>query len=177
VTIALSQGQENELTPIDSLPTTQQLDLVFQGQALAELSAIAGAEGNDIGVRLRAIHALVNYCTAPCAVGDTAHDTLASLVTANADVLSGSDLLVLRAAIEALGPLEVATDVNLLSPLLNHPSRDIRATTADALRDLCNTSAIEPLRVRYSEETVEQVELAISEALRLLAEPPCSGPT
>jgi hypothetical protein len=176
VTITLSQGQANELTPIDSLPTTQQLDLAFPGQALVELSAIAGAEGNDVGVRLRAIHALVNYCAAPCAVGDTAHDTLASLVTTNANMISGSDVLVLRAAIEALGPLQVASDVSLLSPLLDHPSRDIRATTANALLALCNSNAIQPLRVRYSEETVEQVELAISQALRLLSEPPCSGP-
>jgi HEAT repeat protein len=81
-----------------------------------------------------------------------------------ANVLSGSDLLVLRAAIEALGTLQVATDLTVLAPLLNHPSRDIRTTTADALRDLCNSQAIAPLRVRYSEETVAQVQLAISQA-------------
>jgi HEAT repeat protein len=83
-------------------------------------------------------------------------------------------LLILRAAIEALGALEIGTDVPVLSPLLDHPSQDIRATTANALGDLCNNAAIEPLRVRYSEETVPQVQLAISQALRLLGAPPCT---
>jgi hypothetical protein len=175
VTVTLSQDQQNELTPIDSLPTAQQLDVAFQGQALVELSAIANAGGNDVGVRLRAIHALVNYC-APCSTTATAHQTLAGLVSDNANVLSGSQLLVLRASIEALGPLQVSSDVQLLTPLLDHPNRDIRATTANSLRDLCNSAAIEPLRVRYSQETVPQVQLAISQALRLLSGPPCSGP-
>jgi hypothetical protein len=172
-TVALSQNQENALTPIDSLPTPEQLDVAFQGQALTELTAIAAADGNDTGVRLRAIYALVNYCS-PCSVTDAAHQTLAGLISANANVLSGSQLLILRAAIEALGALEIGTDVPVLSPLLDHPSQDIRATTANALGDLCNNAAIEPLRVRYSEETVPQVQLAISQALRLLGAPPCT---
>jgi HEAT repeat protein len=90
--------------------------------------------------------------------------------------LSGSQLLILRAAIEALGPLQIATDVQVLSPLLDHPSRDIRATTANALSDLCNNAAIQPLRIRYSEESVPQVQLAIGQALRLLGAPPCTPP-
>ena len=181
VTITLSQTQQNALTPIDSLPTAQQLDMAFgSAQALSELAAIAGAEGNDVGMRLRAVHALVNYCGDPpavaCLATDTAHVALASLISTDANVLSGSDLLLLRAAIEALGPLGVAADVTILAPLLNHPSRDIRATTANALRDLCNNAAIEPLRVRLSEETVEQVRVAISQALQLLSAPPCTPP-
>ena len=173
--VTLSQAQENELTPIDSLPTPAQLDVAFQGQALTELTAIAAADGNDVGVRLRAIYALVNYCS-PCTVTDAAHQTLVGLISDNANVLSGSQLLILRAAIETLGPLQIATDVQVLAPLLDHPSRDIRATTANAMSDLCSSTAIQPLRVRYSEETVPQVQLAISQALRLLQAPPCSPP-
>lgn len=183
VPITLSQDQEDELTPIDSLPTTNQLDMAFgSGQALSELAAIAANSAGDTGVRLRAIHALVNYCpdsgtdAGSCAATDTAHQALASLVSTNANVPSGPDLLLLRAAIEALGPLQVASDVSLLAPLLDHPSRDIRATTANALSVICNSDAIEPLRVRYSEETVPQVQLAINQALRLLSAPPCSPP-
>ena len=80
----------------------------------------------------------------------------------------GSPVLLLRAAIETLGPMGVASDVGVLVPLLDHISRDIRAATARALRDLCNTQAITPLRVRYAKEQTDQVKLAISEALRIL---------
>ncbi len=70
----------------------------------------------------------------------------------------------LRGAIQALGPQRVQTDLALLVPLLDHPSRDVRAATAHALRDLCNTQAINPLRVRYNSEATDQVRLAIEEA-------------
>ena len=42
-----------------------------------------------------------------------------------------------------------------------------------ALRDLCNSSAVFPLRTRYTAETTDQVKLAISEALRILGQ--CGG--
>jgi len=78
---------------------------------------------------------------------------------------------VLRATIEALGVLRVPDDVTLLVPQLNHPSRDIRAATARALRDLGNTQAIVPLRARYDQDQVDQVKVAISDALRVLGQP------
>ena len=74
---------------------------------------------------------------------------------------------------ETLGTLDVPPDVSLddvglLVGLLDHASRDIRAATARALRDLCNSNAVVPLRMRYTVEPTEQVKLAISDALRIL---------
>ncbi len=171
----LPQPVINALTPIDSLPSSEQIDAVHGGseEALANLQAIALAEaGVDVGVRLRAVRALTQYCTAPCG-SHQVHATLVTVATTPRyrDALRGSDLLVLRAAIEAIGILRVPGDVNVLIPQLDHPNRDIRAATAHALRDLGNTQAILPLRARYQAEQVDQVRIAISDALRVLGQP------
>jgi HEAT repeat protein len=62
----------------------------------------------------------------------------------------------------------------LLESLLQHSSRDVRAATVHALRDLCNTQAIGALRAQQENETSDQVRQAITEALRILGQPePC----
>ena len=81
--------------------------------------------------------------------------------------------MILRGAIEALGPLRVDTDLVLLEPFLLSLSRDIRAAAAHAMRDLCNSQAITPLRQQQEHEDTEQVRLAITDALRVLAQPIC----
>jgi HEAT repeat protein len=167
----LPQQVQNALTTIDSVPTQLQLDSVFAGQALTGLVTIANDTNADVGIRLRAIHALVHYCAA-CVPTDTAHVALVTLINLHANDHVGSGLLLLRAAIESSGPLRVQSDLSTLVPLLDHPSRDIRATTARALRDLCNSQAIGPLRARYQHETSDQVRLSISEALRVLGQSP-----
>ena len=161
------------LTTIDSVPTSLQLDVVFtdHADALANLAMIAADPGTDTGIRLRAIDALTNYCGSPCVDGDMAHLALTGLITTNADVVSGPGIVLLRGAIEAVGPQRVATDLAILVPLLDHGSRDIRAATAHALRDLCNTQAINPLRIRYGNESIDQVRLAITDALNVLGQP------
>jgi hypothetical protein len=164
------------LTPIDSQPTTQQLNLVHNNseqEALDNLQEIAlGDDTVDTGVKLRAVRALVQYCKAPCGSHE-AHDTLLTLIgmPKYRDARAGRDLLVLRATIEAIGVLRVVTDMNVLLPFLQNPSRDIRAATAHALRDLGNTQAITPLRTRYLVEDVPQVQNALSDALRVLGQP------
>ena len=160
---------------IDTVPTKQQINDAFgSNDPLPSLVAIATGTATDsdtIAIRLRAIHALAKYCaTTPCTVGDPAHQAVAAVLPAAQPATSGSPVLVLRAAIETLGTMKVPTDVSTLVPLLDHPSRDIRAATARALRDLCNTQAITPLRTRYSSEMTDQVKLAISEALRILGQ-------
>lgn len=175
--VQLSQQATNTLTTIDSVPTRPQLDLAFAGSGqtpLASLSAIATNSGNDYGVRLRAIHALGKYCAAtPCIDTDTAHVSLQTVIDANQTATSGPNVLLLRAAIETMGAMQISGDEQLLVDLLDHPSRDIRAATASALADICNSNATVPLRVRYSRELTEQVKLAISEALRILGQ--CSS--
>jgi hypothetical protein len=120
-------------------------------------------------VEIRAIRGLGEY---PGNV--QAHDTVAQLLLAADPTSRGTKVILLRAAIEALGNLakkghETPGDVDLLTPLLSHPSRDIRASVAHALGDLCDTGAVVPLRNRFLQETAGgQVQLAISEALRVL---------
>lgn len=175
--VPLSSQAQNTLTTIDTVPTRQQIDSAFGNQpqvALAKLSSIASDQGTDVGIRLRAIHALAKYCPAtPCTADDLAHQSLVQLITNTRDETTGAQLLLLRAGVETIGMMRVTADVNLLTSLLDHPSRDIRASTAKALQDLCNTQAIPPLRVRYARESSEQVKLAISEALRILGQ--CSA--
>jgi len=173
----LSLDAKNTLTPVDQVPTKDQIDTVLGSNALTSLASIAtdpDSTPDAISVRLRAIHALAKYCAStPCAAGDLAHQSVASVITMTRDAATGSDVLILRAGIETLGAMRVASDATSLQLLLNHPSRDIRAATARALRDLCNTQAIPPLRARYSVELTDQVKLAISEALRILGQ--CSA--
>ncbi|CAN5644950.1 hypothetical protein BH11MYX1_BH11MYX1_28860 [soil metagenome] len=173
----LSAQIQNVLTPIDSVPTQLQLDTAFSdhSQALQGLVGISGDDATDTGIRLRAIHALTKYCAAsPCVDSDLAHQALVGIIQATRDKLVGANVVVLRGAIEALGPQRVGNDLTLLVPLLEHQSRDVRAATVHALRDLCNTQAINPLRALLQHETTDQVRLAISEALRILGQPqPC----
>jgi hypothetical protein len=170
------QAQET-LTPIDTVPTRQQLDDAFSTPQLAlqNLAALATVtdpnDPDNIGLRLRAIHALAKYCTStPCAASDVAHTSLETVIADNRDQTNGPRLLLLRAAIETIGSMRVGTDLANLQSLLNHPSRDVRASTAGALQQQCSNSsqASVSLRIRYSQEGTEQVKLAISEALRIL---------
>lgn len=167
---ALSTQAQNTLSPIDTVPTRPELDQVFAGSAQAQTQLIAVAENTDpsnVPFRLRAIAALGNY------PGTAAHQALLDIIAATSSARSGSNLLVLRAAIETLGHLQVPSDLDTLTPLLEHPSRDIAAAAALALGNLCNTNAIPYLRTRYGEAgTVAQVKLAISEALRILGQSP-----
>ena len=180
---ALPLQVQNTLTTIDSVPTKPQLDSVFpSGEALSNLSTIAQDNAADVGIRLRAIHALGKYCPDPstttelaCTTTELAYTSLTDVIAETRNFTSGSEVLLLRSAIETIGLLDVSADASddvadLLKGLLNHASRDIRAATARALRDLCNTQAILPLRVRYTAESTEQVKLAISEALRVLGQ-------
>lgn len=182
---SVTATQLQALTPIDSVPTRSQIDYAFGGNsanALSTLADVAVDSTEDAGLRLRAVHALAKYCgstTTPCAATDLAHQKLTELIGSTSSQTSGTPVLLLRAAVETLGPMRVSSDISILLPLLDHASRDIRASTARALQDLCNTQAINPLRVRYAVEQdlgpagSEQVKLAISEALRILAQ--CSG--
>ena len=174
--LVLTQPVINALTPIDSVPSSTQLTGVFNGseiEALANLRLIALSQGTvDLGVQLRAIRGLTHYCKAPCGTHE-AHAAIETIATTPRyrDARRGSDLLILRAAIEALGVLRIPDDVTILLPQLDHPSRDLRAATAHALRDLGNTQAIPALRARYQQEQVQQVRIAISDALRVLGQP------
>jgi hypothetical protein len=173
----LSDQQAFALTTIDSVPSSQQLaDATLT--VPDDLVAVAANlnDNYDTAVRLRAIRGLAVYCKSPgnsCPDTGSVHQALRTLISSNKDAHAGSDLLLLRAAIESDGPLKVSGDLDLLLPLLDHPSRDIRATTARALGDLCNTASttVDRLRQRYQNESTDQVKLAISATLRILSQP------
>ncbi len=179
------------LTTTDTVPTSHQLDLA-EGSGSGSTTTIqnltqlaSSAPGTvDSGVQLRAIQALSTYCPPTNGACISAAHAALSTAIQNIQMMSGgehpgTDLLILRAAIESIGPLQVQTDLDGTGPgpappnlveFLDNPSRDIRAAAAHALRDLCNANAIIPLKQRYAVEPVKQVQLAISEALRVL---PC----
>lgn len=171
---SLSQDQQEALTAIDNVPTKTLYDSLQLTAPLdqTKLQEVASDGSASPAFRLRAIHALSTYCISPCGSDDPAHLTLASLLVANGSAQAGADLLILRGAVEAIGPMRVATDASVLTAMLNHPSRDVRATAALALGALCNSNSttIAALHERYSNESTDQVKLAISAALRML---PC----
>jgi hypothetical protein len=167
------------LTQIDTAPTQSTLNEMFSTPqvALDTLRAIALDHTINFGVELRAIRALPAYCpTPPTTCSSTViHDTLHILID---DYKSTEHTplaqLRLRAAVEALGVTRtgLASDVDKLTPLLDDPSRDVRVTVAHALRNVCSSTAIEPLRARFEIEPVEQVRKAINAALRDLRQCP-----
>jgi hypothetical protein len=178
--VILTPQQRNTLTQLDTLPSRDQLNSVHETPqaAVTTLRGVA-LDGADPAVQIRAIRALVQYCAAPCPADEEPHLTLVTLMTEPRyrDARSGSDVLVLRAAIEALGLLQVAEDIDLLIPQLTHPSRDIRAAAAHGLRDLGNPAAIDALRARLPDEiAVKQVYIAIEDALRVLDGQPVASP-
>ena len=170
-TILLDQQQQEALTTIDTVPSKALYESLPTPLTQADIEGVAGDGSANPAFRLRAIHALATYCAtpAPCADTDPAHMTLAALISANGSAHSGADLLILRGAIEAIGPMRGSKDLPLLVPLLDHPSRDIRATAATALGALCKIGANTPLHQRYTNESTDQVKLAISAALRMLS--------
>lgn len=169
----LSINVMHALTPIDAMPTKEALIQVFPVNTALELSQIAQNPAPDLfGVRLRAIRALPLFCPTACE-GAIPHATLVALITGPLpDAPSGQNVLLQRAAIEALGVARTGDpdDATLLVPFLDSQNRDVRAATARALRDMCSTQAIVPLRTRYLNEEVPQVRLAISTALRDLGQ-------
>jgi HEAT repeat protein len=170
--LPLTEAMIHVLTLIDEVPTKQQLVDAFQGQDPASsLVTIAVDSTVDFGVRLRAIRSLPLFCSAPCA-GSAVHVTLLGLLAPSPAATKGQLILQRRAAIEALGKARTGdpSDMTSLQAFLNDSSRDLRAASALALRDLCNTQALPALRARYQIEHVEQVSLAISTALRDLTQ-------
>jgi hypothetical protein len=173
----LMPDELHTLTLIDQLPTRGQI-LAYNSDPVPRLVELALTKNVtiDFGVRLRATRALPQFCatSVPDCQADTDANmspiraTIREVITSNAVLPStGQMLLQLRAGIEALGAIHSGkqSDVDLLVPFLDNPSRDIRFATARALRELCIPSAETPLRNRYEDEPVSQVRLAISAAL------------
>jgi hypothetical protein len=172
----LPQLAVDALGAIDVVPTESQLTTALmtdQADALNTLITIASnVDGTaDPGVRLRAIQGIAKYCPPSCAPAQAALAALISAANTNPPH-AGTDLLVWRAALESIGPLRSTdeTTLNLVLSALDFGPRDVRAAAAHALRDLCNSNTIVPLHKALTSEQVDEVRIAISEALRVL---PC----
>jgi hypothetical protein len=166
---SLAQPQIDVLSVMDKVPEQAEIENAFGPSPIQGLIDVAnGIAESDPGVRLRAFRALALY------PGDSvARAALVAAIADHSDALSGVEVLYLRAAIEALGVIGEPQDVAVLAPMLDfEASRDVRAATAHALRELGAAAAIDPLRDRLAREPTAQVRLAISQALRELGQPP-----
>jgi len=194
--LAPTPAQIDALTVVDTPPTRAVIDRAFASlpgptPGLDAVVALAGDPQQDLGVQIRALRALPQYCLPRCA-GTAVHDTLTRLVAGYRDqlataALSPQDLLRLRAAIEALGAtgsgLQADVDLLTMSPvLLHHPSRDVQVTAVRALRNLCSPDLCSPDACLQGANAVRpllttadtQVNAAINRALADLAH--CAQP-
>jgi HEAT repeat protein len=159
------------LTPIDSVPTKEELISLLGGNELLQLRTYALDPQIDFGMRLRAVRAIPHFCPEQ---PPQCHDAIVAVfqdIETAADA-PGQKILRQRAAIEALGVARAGApgDLQLLLGFLGHSSRDIRAASARALRDLCDPAALPPLKARFSIDDSQQVKLAISQAVEALAQ-------
>lgn len=151
-----------QLTAIDVGPSAALLEFAGGPGAGAEVLALA-TPGGDVGVRIRALRALAVF---PSQAGLGA---LRQAIGAAQLAERGADLVVLVAAIEALGVLADPADVPALADLVAFPpSRDVRAAAARALEQIGDPAAIDALRAQLAAEPTAQVRLAITDALRAL---------
>jgi hypothetical protein len=196
--IAPTPAQIDALTVVDAPPTRAVIDLAFSSGSgptpgLDGVLALAGDSTQDLGLQIRALRALPQYCLPSGCAGTAVHDALVATVdryraqlAAAAPALSPQDMLRLRAAMEALGATRsgLQGDVDLLTApaLLHHPSRDVQVTAVHALRNLCSpdlcshdaclqdANAVRALRTGAD----TQVDAAINRALADLAR--CAQP-
>lgn len=191
-----TSAQIDALTVVDAPPSRALVDRAFSSgpgptPGLDALLALAGDATQDLGLQIRAMRALPQYCLPTGCARSPVHDALAAIVDRYraqlaAAALSPKDMLRLRAAIEALGATRsgLQADVDLLTApaLLRHPSRDVQVTAVHALRNLCSpdlcsrdaclqdANAVRALRTG----TDTQVDAAINRALADLAR--CAQP-
>ncbi|HEU4730078.1 MAG TPA: hypothetical protein VFT22_19405 [Kofleriaceae bacterium] len=171
----------NALMTIDEPPSATDLATVFSSStdAITQLHDVAVDPTLDVGLRIRAIRTLPSYCPSSpgsCGTGNPVHDTLDVLISETSALTqpSARDLMILRAAVEALGATStvLVTDVDLLLPLLSSTSRDVRATVVQALRTACGTDATTALKTLGVTESSMQVRFAIMSTLQDLEQCP-----
>jgi hypothetical protein len=190
-------AQVDALTAIDTPPTRAVVDLAFASDpgpspGLEALQALAVDPMQDLGLQIRAIRALPQYCPpAGCPAGTAAHDALAMIIDdyqtpLTTAALAPQDVLRLRVAIEALGAtrsgLQVDVDRLTATALLQYPSRDVQVTAVQALHSLCSPDLCSPGACQQAADAVRalptvadtQVADAVSRALPDLAR--CAQP-
>lgn len=157
------------LSGIDFIPSRPTLDDAMGAGAPDELIAIArGRDANldDAGLRIRAYRALGLY---------PSPDTEAALTAAvheHSTKVAGTEILYLRAAMGALAQVAGENAVDVIGPMLGHPSRDVRADAARALKDTGSSRAACYIRPLQASEEFEMVQVAMEEAIREVGDCP-----
>jgi hypothetical protein len=145
------------LSGIDFMPGAPMLNALVNGD-LTTLADVANGTG-DPGVRIRAYRSLGQFDD------DRARQGLKTGIDRYQSAASGTDLLYLMAAAEGLGIIGGPTDVPVLAPLLDAPSRDLRVVVARSLGQIHDAQACVLLQRRASVEQVEQVHIELDLAL------------
>lgn len=194
--LAPTSAQVDALTAIETPPTRAVVDLAFASNpgptpGQDALLALVNDPMQDLGLQIRAIRALPQYCP-PAGCAGTVHDTLAMIVDNYRNqlatpALAPQDVLRLRVAMEALGATQsgLQADVDRLTApeLLHYPSRDVQVTAVNALRNLCSPDLCSPgacvqastaVRALRTSADDTQVDAAVNSALPDLAQ--CSQP-
>ncbi|HET9625913.1 MAG TPA: HEAT repeat domain-containing protein [Kofleriaceae bacterium] len=165
----LTPRVRNQLSAIDTLPSLNVLsDQSALRNAAPSLSSIASDSGNDVGVRIRAARAMVGYCNANTDPDDNCASLTSQIHVALLEIITSyqsnpsptpRDLVLMRAAVESLGAARAVLpdDVATLLRLLDHPSRDVRATAVRALATSCAQDAIDRVRALQRTEPTAQV--------------------
>ena len=153
------------LSGISFTPSKSNIDLVMGNAALEDLITIAQDEtkGSDVGLRIRAFRALGVFEESDNK--DLAVAALTESVILYKGANFGEEVLFLRASILSLAQLSKENSVDTIIGLLSHPSRDIRAASAQALGITGSVDAVQPLRNQALVEEQTQVKLAIADAL------------
>lgn len=136
------------------------------GSAEAVLLSIAGDQAAEGPLRARAIAALAYARTA------RVHVFLENLVLKKGTSSDGTDRLLLRRAMVALGWQSGPRVVDIIAPLLDHGDAEVRLDAAVAL-GLCRAAKAEaPLRAHLDQESDAAVRRQIEASLRMLAAKP-----
>jgi hypothetical protein len=157
------------LSGIDFIPSRPTLDDAMGAAAPDELIAIArGRDANldDPGLRIRAYRALGLY------PGPETEAALAAAVHEHSTKVAGTEILYLRAAMGALARVAGERAVDVIGPMLGHPSRDVRADAARALRETGSNRAACYIRPLQASEEFEMVQVAMEEAIREVGDCP-----
>jgi HEAT repeat protein len=154
---------------IDFVPTQDDIDPFVDG--VVDIVDIVTDNDEDDGLRIRAVRALGTYDTDPDR--QIAGPALATVITQHGGGgnSTGVDTVYVRAAMEALALVEGPNGIAVIESQLIHTSRDVRAAAAEALQLAGSQGACNALReANLVKDEVEQVELALSEAIRELCE-------
>ena len=158
---APNQEVQDLLSGIDFVPPKSSLDGALVDPR-ADLNEIATDGDLDSGLRIRAVRALALY------PGGETPATLQGLIAGLAPSTSGTNVVMLRAAMYALVAVDPIGAYDTMVAMLDHPSRDVRTDAAHGLAQIGQISAVPVLRAKQTDEPTAQVRWALIEAIRSL---------